>query len=113
MSTDLNPVAVGIAATPESGEPTSIQQRVEPVVAQRQAERPEGRQGGSEAAAVASSDVEMNLWLCPIEDRQRQESAREGMVVAFTLGSESACEPAGWASSREQGRSARGSFKRL
>jgi REP element-mobilizing transposase RayT len=84
---DLNPVAAGIATAPESGEHTSIKQRVENVVGQGQVGSLREAERGSVAAAVASSGVEESHWLCPIEDRRGQDSAREGMVAGFTLGS--------------------------
>ena len=31
--------------------------------------------------------MEDSLWLCPIEDRRRLDSAREGMLEGFSLGS--------------------------
>jgi hypothetical protein len=31
--------------------------------------------------------MEDSLWLCPIEDRSRLDSAREGMLEGFSLGS--------------------------
>ncbi len=33
-----------------------------------------------------SSGLEESLWLCPIEDRRGLDSAREGMLAGFTLG---------------------------
>ena len=42
---------------------------------------------GSVAAAERSSGLEESLWLCPIEDRQGVDSAREGMMAGFPLGS--------------------------
>ena len=31
--------------------------------------------------------MEESLWLCPIEDRRRLDSSREGMLEGFSLGS--------------------------
>ena len=42
---------------------------------------------GSVAASRASTALEESLWLCPIEDRRRLDSAREGMLEGFSLGS--------------------------
>ncbi|MDR3637007.1 MAG: hypothetical protein P4L84_24600 [Isosphaeraceae bacterium] len=41
---------------------------------------------GSVAAVTRSSGLEEALWLCPIEDRRRFDSTREGMVEGFSLG---------------------------
>ena len=35
----------------------------------------------------ASAGLEESLWLCPIEDRRRLDSCREGMLEGFSLGS--------------------------
>src|SRR5271167_2721823 len=41
---------------------------------------------GSVAGSVAAAGLEESLWLCPIEDRRRLDSAREGMLEGFSLG---------------------------
>src|SRR5271167_1507385 len=41
---------------------------------------------GSVAGSVASTGLEESLWLCPIEDRRRLDSPREGMLEGFSLG---------------------------
>jgi hypothetical protein len=84
---DLNPVAAGIAAAPETSKYTSIKQRVDHVEAQGQAARLEAAEGGSVAGSRAAAGLEESLWLCPIEDRRRLDSAREGMLEGFPLGS--------------------------
>jgi REP element-mobilizing transposase RayT len=84
---DLNPVAAGIAQAPETSEYTSYKQRVDHVKAQgRTAELP-AAQEGSVAGSQAASGLEESLWLCPIEDRRGLDSAREGMIAGFSLGS--------------------------
>jgi hypothetical protein len=83
---DLNPVAAGLAAVPEAGEHTSIKQRVEHVTAQERVEDVTAAAQGSVAAGARSSGLEQSLWLCPIEDRRRVDSTREGMIEGFTLG---------------------------
>jgi hypothetical protein len=45
--------------------------------------RTERRRSGSEAAAR----LEESIWLCPIEDRCRIDSARQGMLEELSLGS--------------------------
>ena len=42
---------------------------------------------GSVAGSCASAGLEESLWLCPIEDRRRLDSCREGMLEGFSLGS--------------------------
>ena len=84
---DLNPVAAGIAEVPEASEHTSIKTRVEHVEAQGQTARLEAAKGGSVAGSRAAAGLEESLWLCPIEDRRRLDSSREGMFEGFSLGS--------------------------
>ena len=38
------------------------------------------------AGSAAAAGLEESHWLCPIEDRRRLDSAREGMVEGFSLG---------------------------
>jgi hypothetical protein len=42
---------------------------------------------GAVAGSRAADGVEDDLWLCPVEDRRRFGSAREGMLEGFSLGS--------------------------
>ena len=42
---------------------------------------------GSIAGSNAATALEESLWLCPIEDRRKVDSAREGMLEGFSLGS--------------------------
>ncbi len=83
---DLNPVAAGLAAVPEASEHTSIKQRVDHVVADGRVEDAKAAEGGSVVGVGRSSGLEESLWLCPIEDRRRLDSSREGMLEGFTLG---------------------------
>jgi hypothetical protein len=83
---DLNPVAAGIVAVPEQGEHTSIQQRLAHVAARGRTGDLARAERASVAAQAVSSGLEDDHWLCPIEDRQRLESSREGMIEGFTLG---------------------------
>jgi hypothetical protein len=84
---DLNPVAAGIAEAPETSKYTSIKQRVEHVEAQGQTAQLEAAGHGSVAGSQAAAGLEDSLWLCPIEDRRRLDSSREGMLEGFSLGS--------------------------
>ena len=88
---DLNPVAAGIAEAPETSKYTSIRQRVEHVEAQGQTAQLEAAGHGSVPSAGSRAAqrpaLEDSLWLCPIEDRRRLDSSREGMLEGFSLGS--------------------------
>ena len=83
---DLNPVAAGIAEVPEASAHTSIKQRVEHVKEQGRAEDLQAAQAGSVAGSTAAAGLEEGLWLCPVEDRRRLDSSREGMIEGFSLG---------------------------
>jgi hypothetical protein len=84
---DLNPVAAGIAEVPETSEHTSIKVRSEHVDGQGKKDELEAAADGSVAGSCASAGLEESLWLCPIEDRRRLDSCREGMLEGFSLGS--------------------------
>ncbi len=105
---DLNPVAAGIAATPETSKHTSVRQRVQhakaegKLVALKAAatalRRTEPRRKGqtpnhSESAAAdvnwrqTLGRMEESHWLCPVEDLRRKVLGREGMIESFSLGS--------------------------
>ena len=83
---DLNPVAAGIAKSPEASPHTSIKQRVEHVQEQGRTEELKAAQAGSVAGSTAAAGLEEGLWLCPVEDRRLLDSAREGMIEGFSLG---------------------------
>jgi hypothetical protein len=83
---DLNPVAAGIAAVPESSAHTSIKTRVDHVKDQGRTEELQAARRGSVAGSAAAVGLEDGHWLCPIEDRRRLDSQREGMVEGFSLG---------------------------
>ena len=86
MTKPHNPVAAGIAAVPEAGPHTSIKQRVEHVTTQGRTKDLNAAWLGSVAGSIAAVGLEEALWLCPIEDRRRLDSAREGMLEGFSLG---------------------------
>lgn len=83
---DLNPVAAGIAATPEASEHTSIKQRIDHA---RRTGAIQRIQRAGEAASVAGwlieGDIEQSHWLCPMQDRRRQGACREGLFPCFSL----------------------------
>ena len=90
---DLNPVAAGIAEVPEASPHTSVTARVEHVKAQgrtgdlKTAEQGSVavRQAHDVAGSASSTGLEETIWLCPIEDRRRLGSAREGMLEGLSL----------------------------
>jgi len=59
------------------------EQRVEHVQRQVQAGDLQAAQDGSAVAGL-----EEGLWLCPIEDRRKLGSPREGMLEGFSLGND-------------------------
>jgi hypothetical protein len=84
---DLNPVAAGIAAAPETSHHTSVRRRVQHAKARGKLADLKAAESGSVTGSRAAGDVEQDLWLCPVEDRRQQGSAREGMLEGFSLGS--------------------------
>jgi REP element-mobilizing transposase RayT len=84
---DLNPVAAGIAAAPETSRHTSVRRRVRHAKAKGKLSELKAAESGSVVGSRSAGDVEEDLWLCPMEDRRRQGSTREGMLEGFSLGS--------------------------
>jgi hypothetical protein len=84
---DLNPVAAGVVAVPEASPHTSIRTRVEHVKALDRADDLKAAEQGSVAGSAAAAGLEEKIWLCPIEDRRRLDSSREGMLEGLSLGS--------------------------
>ena len=41
---------------------------------------------GSAAGSNAAAGLEESIWLCPVEDRRKVDSSREGMLEGFSLG---------------------------
>ena len=76
---DLNPVAAGIAATPETSKHTSVRQRVQHAKSKRLLSKLKAADRGSVAASKVAGNAEQDLWLCPLE-KQRTQSRREGML---------------------------------
>jgi len=83
---DLNPLAAGLAATPEESPHTSCQKRVAHAKEQGRTDDLSAALRGSLAGSQSSAGLEESLWLIPIEDRRRIDSQREGMLEGFTLG---------------------------
>ncbi len=84
---DLNPLAAGIAVTPETSKHTSVRQRVRHAQQQGKLSALKAAARGSVAGSRAAGRVEEGHWLCPIEDRRRKGALREGMLEGFSLGS--------------------------
>jgi hypothetical protein len=84
---DLNPVAAGIVKVPEASPYTSIKTRVDQAKADSRLPDLSAATAGSVAGSVASAGLEESIWLCPIEDRRRLDSSREGMFEGLSLGS--------------------------
>ena len=83
---DLNPVAAGIAPTPEESLHTSVKARVDHVKDTGRTKDLQAAELGSVAAQRVSGGLEDELWLVPIEDRRERGAFREGMRSGFTLG---------------------------
>jgi REP element-mobilizing transposase RayT len=82
---DLNPVAAGIAMTPETSPHTSVRQRVEHATNTGGIETVRCAAGKSVAVATMEGDLEQSHWLCPMQDRKREGSSREGIFAGFSL----------------------------
>jgi hypothetical protein len=82
---DLTLVAAGIAEAAEASRHTSIRQRVEHVKARGRAKDLKAARRGGVSGSRAAAGLEKGLWLCPIEDRRRLYSSREGMLEGFSL----------------------------
>jgi hypothetical protein len=78
---DLNPVAAGIAATPEKSPHTSFKSRMDHCSAQGKLETLQG-----ESRYASKINVEKGFWLLPIEDR-RDPNGRglTGMLQGISL----------------------------
>ena len=87
---DLNPVAAGVAATPETSRNTSLRQRVEHAKQKDAIKDLQAARQGSVPGSRAAKDLEQDHWLTPIEDRRQAKSfrsKREGLLENFSLGS--------------------------
>jgi hypothetical protein len=84
---DLNPVAAGIAAAPETSRHTSVRQRVQHAKDEGKLRDLKAAARGSVAGSHAAGLLEESHWLCPLEDLRRKGSSREGMLEGFSLGS--------------------------
>ena len=84
---DLNPVAAGIAATPEASPYTSVRSRVEHCREQGRLEDLQAARAGSVAAARAAQGLDTGHWLCPLGDERGRKASRTGLLAGLSLGS--------------------------
>lgn len=84
---DLNPVAAGLAAAPETSKHTSVRQRVQHAKQQDKLADLKPAARSSLAGSRAAGRLEESHWLCPVEDLRTKGSSREGMLENFSLGS--------------------------
>lgn len=84
---DLNPVAAGIAVTPEASPHTSIRQRIRHAKGQQKLKALKAAARSSVAGSKAAGAFEASHWLCPVEDLRAKGLEREGMLEGFSLGS--------------------------
>ena len=84
---DLNPVAAGIARTPEDSPYTSLHARVEHCRQQGRLEDLQAGRKGTVAAARACAGLDQRHWLCPLGDQREQGAKRAGLLEGFSLGS--------------------------
>jgi len=82
---DLNPVAAGIATTPESSQHTSIRQRVVHARKSGVLKKLKSGAGKSVARTKAEGRFEESHWLCPLQDSRKRGGKREGMLEGLTL----------------------------
>ena len=75
------------AEVPEASAHTSIKERVDHVAAQGRTEDLKAARTSSAVGSKQAAGLEEKLWLCPVEDRRRIDSPREGMIEGFALGS--------------------------
>ena len=83
---DLNPVAAGVAKTPETSPHTSVRQRVQHAIERGKLKELQSTPNGLLVRSCSASDFEQDHWLCPLEDRRRLGGVREGMLESFSLG---------------------------
>ncbi len=72
---------------PEESPHTSVTTRVEHAKAQGRTSDLKAAEQGSVAGSTASAGLEEAIWLCPVGDRRKLDSWREGMMEGLPLGS--------------------------
>ena len=84
---DLNPVAAGIASTPEASPYTSVHSRIEHCREQDRLDDLQAAREGSVAAAEAARGLDADHWLCPLGDERGHGAVRVGVLEGLSLGS--------------------------
>jgi REP element-mobilizing transposase RayT len=84
---DLNPVAAGIASTPEASPYTSVHSRIEHCREQDRLDDLQAAREGSVAAAEAAWGLDSDHWLCPLGDERGHGAVRVGVLEGLSLGS--------------------------
>lgn len=86
---DLNPVAAGIADLPENSQFTSIRQRISHIRGKKDgwATVLSAYEDATEAIRKKLSQLESDLWLCPVQDRRSTGADRGGMSERLSLAS--------------------------
>lgn len=84
---DVNPVAAGVAQTPEASFYTSVHSRVEHCREQGRLDDLQAAREGSVAAALAARGLDDDHWLCPLGDQRGQGAVRAGVLEGLSLGS--------------------------
>ncbi len=84
---DLNPLAAGLAETPETSEHASIKERVDHVATSGLAADLPASQRGDAAAIARLGRAEQSHWLCPIDDRRDRGEPREGLFPGVPMSS--------------------------
>ena len=80
---DLNPVAAGVSAAPETSRHTSVRQRVQHAKAEGKLDDLKAAGACSVAGSRAVGHAEQDFWLCPVEDRCRLGAKRKGCWRVF------------------------------
>jgi len=83
---DLNPVAAGIAQTPEESPYTSIKERVDHVKRRGELKKLLACEQGGSASRSLSIALELDQWLIPVDDQRSIDSERKGLIEGLTLG---------------------------
>lgn len=78
---DLNPLAAGLAATPEQSDHTSFRARIDHCRTQDAI----GTLRDALSTQTHDPAQEAGIWLLPVDDRRPAEGARAGLMPGFTL----------------------------
>jgi len=84
---DLSLGMGGTGQPPEATSCTSLATRRQDVKQRSRSDSSQRRKRGKAAGSRAPGEPRASLWLCPIENRRRPRSVREGMFEGFPLSS--------------------------